>query len=122
MSRPRKPPARDTTPAFEKACRIMWGRDATTELVALLGGIAMPSTCRAWIRGFQPPPPYALEAVAAHARQRASALLAIAPSVDIEAAARHRTYMPPPTKGCKRVMERDGPGSIPRDARRRKAT
>ena len=113
-------------PAFTAAAQLLWSAWTGHRLYEHLVTIrpCAEGTVRLWYLGSDKAPPWALDAIAILARQRAALLLGLAPTVEDEAAARHKTYRQPrPRKaGFMLVCERDGPGSIPRDGRRRKAT
>ena len=113
-------------PQWSQTAKTLWPKHTAWCLYRHLITVhtTTPGTVVQWFIGVRPAPPWALDAIAIIARQRAALLLGLAPAVEDEAEARHKTYrQPKPRKaGFMLVCERDGPGSLPRDGRKRKAT
>ena len=102
--------------AFLQACGHLWPKRRAACLSVHTGRLV--STCYSWVNGTRTPPPDVLDSLVGFLRRHGAISLALADSLDREGEKARATLRV--ARGWQIVKERDGPGSIPRDARNRR--
>jgi len=93
--------------------RHLWPSREAAGLASLL--LCSKNTTRSWVEGRRRPPVWVLRALASYLQGHAKQLLSDAQYLEAEVVERERE--PRRARGFAQIWERDGPGTVPRDAR-----